>query len=285
MGCLLFLSLTYTTHTCSRCGDSYVDTYVDALGHQFGEWVVTKEAQVGVKGEEAHTCSLCGETETREIAALPYVPTTNDDGEKVYSETLTEEAKDVTELFAQAKEEGGSVEIKATTEDNQELAIVFNADAVSAIGASNVSLSAKISTENLTVENAELVLEVTLTGATFEGGEAKVSIPFAKEVPEGKVAKVYYIADDGTRTDMNATFDGDKVSFVTNHFSTYAVVFEDEPAEGLSDGAIAGIVIGSVFVLLILAFAILIGLNNEGIIHIAFLDKFGKKDEPTDKAE
>ena len=27
----------YTTHTCSRCGDSYVDGYVDALGHAWGE--------------------------------------------------------------------------------------------------------------------------------------------------------------------------------------------------------------------------------------------------------
>ncbi|MBR1748140.1 MAG: uL15 family ribosomal protein [Clostridia bacterium] len=275
----------YTTHTCTRCGDSYVDTYVDALGHQFGEWtvtsaptctekgvetrvcahdkthvetrdvdalghnfgewVVTKEAQIGVKGEETRACSLCGEIETRPIAALPYVPTINGDGEKIYAETVTEEAKDVTELFAQAKEEEGSVEVKA-----EELTIVFDNNAVNAIGDSNVSLSAKIFTENLTVPNAELVLEVTLIGATFENGEAKVSIPFEKVVPQGKVAKVYYIADDGTRTDMKATFADGKVTFVTNHFSTYAVIFEDIPVGGLSGGAIAGIVIACVVVLI-----------------------------------
>ena len=345
----------YTTHTCSRCGDSYVDTYVDALGHKpseavrenevsatcetagsydevvycsvckeeisrdhktveafghqygewavtkaptctekgvetrvcahdkthvetrdvdalghnFGDWVVTKEAEVGVKGEETRTCSICGETETREIAALPYVPTTNDDGEKVYSETLTEEAKDVTELFAQAKEEEGTVEVKA-----DELVIVFDSNAVNAIGDSDVSLSAKITTENLTVENAELVIEVTLTGATFADGSAMVSVPFAQEVPAGKVAKVYYIADDGTRTDMNATFENGKVSFVTNHFSTYAVVFEDAVVAngGLSGGAIAGIVIGSVFGALLIACAVLFLLNKKGIV------KLGKKD-------
>ncbi|MCR4607572.1 MAG: hypothetical protein K5771_07595 [Oscillospiraceae bacterium] len=27
----------YTTHTCSRCGDSYADTYTDSLGHIWGE--------------------------------------------------------------------------------------------------------------------------------------------------------------------------------------------------------------------------------------------------------
>ena len=263
----------YTTHTCSRCGDSYIDSYVDALGHTFGEWTVTKEAQVGVKGEETRICSVCGEKETREIPALPYVPTTTDDGEKVYAETVTEEAKDVTELFAQAKEEQGSVEIKATTDDNKEFVIVFDSNAVKAIGEANVTLSAKVVTENVEVENAELVLEVTLEGATFEGGEAKVSIPFEKEVPTGKVAKVYYIADDGTRTDMNATLVDGKIVFTTNHFSTYAVMFEDIPATGLSGWAIAGIVIGSVVLLLIIACAVLVILNKKGIIHLAFLDK------------
>ncbi|MBO4573150.1 MAG: hypothetical protein J5762_05245, partial [Clostridia bacterium] len=212
----------YTTHTCSRCNDSYVDTYVDALGHNFGEWTVTKEAQEDEKGEEKRTCSTCGATLTREIEA---------NGKLTYVETVTEEPKDVTELFTQAKEEEGFVEIKATTEDNKELVIVFDNSAVQAIGDANVTLSAKVVTENVTVENAELVLEVKLEGATFEGGEAKVSIPFEKEVPTGKVAKVYYIADDGTRTDMNATLVDGKIVFTTNHFSTYVIAFEDKPVE------------------------------------------------------
>ena len=260
----------YTTHTCSRCNDSYVDTYVDALGHNFGEWTVTKEAQEDEKGEEKRTCSVCGATLTREIEA---------NGKLTYVETVTEEPKDVTELFTQAKEEEGSVEIKATTEDNKELVIVFDNSAVQAIGDANVTLSAKVVTENVTVENAELVLEVKLEGATFADGEAKVSIPFEKEVPTGKVAKVYYIADDGTKTDMNATLVDGKIVFTTNHFSTYAVMFEDAQVadSGLSGGAIAGIVIGCFFGLLLIACAILFILNKKGIVHIAFIDKVMKK--------
>ena len=101
----------------------------------------------------------------------------------------------------------------------------------------------------MTVEDAELVLEVTLEGATFADGEAIVTLPFKQEIPAGKVAKVYYVADDGTRTDMNATFADGVAAFATNHFSTYAIVLEDAPATGLSGGAIAGIVIAFVVVL------------------------------------
>ena len=39
----------YTTHTCSRCGDSYVDNYVDASGHTFGS------------DGNAEKCTVCGE--------------------------------------------------------------------------------------------------------------------------------------------------------------------------------------------------------------------------------
>ena len=34
----------YTTHTCSRCSDNYVDTYVDALGHTGGTATCTEQA-------------------------------------------------------------------------------------------------------------------------------------------------------------------------------------------------------------------------------------------------
>ncbi len=43
---------------------------IEATGHTFGEWTVTKEATEKASGEETRTCS-CGETETREISKLP----------------------------------------------------------------------------------------------------------------------------------------------------------------------------------------------------------------------
>ena len=61
----------YTTHTC-ECGESYADTYVDALGHDFGLWTQTKAPTCTEKGEEKRTCSRCEALETRELAALEH---------------------------------------------------------------------------------------------------------------------------------------------------------------------------------------------------------------------
>ena len=62
--------LGHTTHTCSRCGNSYVDTYVDALGHDFGEWTEVTAATCTAVGSETRECSRCDVTETRAIEAL-----------------------------------------------------------------------------------------------------------------------------------------------------------------------------------------------------------------------
>lgn len=49
----------YTVFTCKKCGDSYQDIIVPALGHQWGEWVDTKDNHT-----HERTCSVCGEVET-----------------------------------------------------------------------------------------------------------------------------------------------------------------------------------------------------------------------------
>ena len=56
----------YTTHTCA-CGDSYVDTYVDALGHAWDSGKVTKEPTETKTGVKTFTCTRCGETKTETI--------------------------------------------------------------------------------------------------------------------------------------------------------------------------------------------------------------------------
>jgi len=62
----------FTTYTC-RCKDTYIDNYVDALGHDFGDWQVTKAPTVEEEGVETRTCSRCPEEETRTIPKHEHV--------------------------------------------------------------------------------------------------------------------------------------------------------------------------------------------------------------------
>ena len=65
----------YTTHTCS-CGDSYVDTYVDALGHAWDSGKVTKQPTATETGIRTYTCTRCHETKTETIPATGSVDVT-----------------------------------------------------------------------------------------------------------------------------------------------------------------------------------------------------------------
>ena len=67
----------YTTYTCSRCGNSYVDNYTNALGHSFGEWTITKAPTCTEKGVETRICANDkNHIETRDVLALghDYIP-------------------------------------------------------------------------------------------------------------------------------------------------------------------------------------------------------------------
>ena len=61
----------YTTHTCTACGDTFVDSYVGAKGHSFrAEWRVINAAGCIESGLEGRDCTACGYRETRPIAPL-----------------------------------------------------------------------------------------------------------------------------------------------------------------------------------------------------------------------
>ena len=59
----------YTTHTCA-CGDSYVDTYTDALGHDWDSGTVTKEPTATETGIRTYACTRCNETKTESIPVV-----------------------------------------------------------------------------------------------------------------------------------------------------------------------------------------------------------------------
>ena len=83
----------YTTHTCSRCGESYVDSYVDALGHDWGEpvWTWTEDftasAEFTCRHDESHVQTVTAVV-TAEIGA---------DGSSVYTATVDFEGRNYTD--------------------------------------------------------------------------------------------------------------------------------------------------------------------------------------------
>ena len=60
----------YTTHTCANCGDSYVDSYVNATGHSYGAWYTVKDATCTEDGQKRHDCANCDHFKTEVIAAI-----------------------------------------------------------------------------------------------------------------------------------------------------------------------------------------------------------------------
>lgn len=58
----------YTTYSC-ECGDSYVDDYVEPLGHDMGSWETIKESDCEKAGEQRRDCTRCEHYETQTIPA------------------------------------------------------------------------------------------------------------------------------------------------------------------------------------------------------------------------
>ena len=286
----------FTTHTCSMCGDSYVDTYVDELGHTWASAEYTWSADgktctvIVICGTDNHrqtvpdvavtssvktaaTTSSMGVTayavngtyqgfaysstkDVSDIPALEAAPTVKE-GTSTYENEVAENVETaVTNTFSTAKDAGGEVELSVPTTAAGSMTIAFDNAAVNAIGGNEVRLQATVKENVAEIADAALVIEVTLSGATFSDGKAKVTVPFSQSVPEGKTLKVYFINGD-QRQDMNATLVDGNVVFETNHFSTYAIVFEDAPSSSDNNGG--GFPIWIVAVIAIVAIAAVSG--------------------------
>ena len=112
------------------------------------------------------------------------------------------------------------------------LSVAFDGAAVEYIGG-DVQLSVSTA-EGAPSSDTVMTIEVILYGAAFTNGRATVTMDFDKTVPAGKIAKVYCVTNNNE--DMDAVFAEGKVTFSTNHFSVFAVVFEDVPSPGSSGG-------------------------------------------------
>jgi LPXTG-motif cell wall-anchored protein len=155
----------------------------------------------------------------------------------------------VSNVFAKAKDGNATATFNVGTTK-----IEFNNAAVNEIAGKDVTLTVKVNETE--VAGAAYVVELSLSGSTFANGASTVSFDYNEGSPDGKVAKLYYINDNGEKVDMNATFANGKVTFTTTHFSTFAVFYDSLPSTGLSAGAIVGIVLGSVALVALAGFCV-----------------------------
>ena len=62
-------TMGYTLYSCAYCNASYKDSYVDALGHQYGEWITTIQPTCDANGSKQAWCSYCNTLITESIPA------------------------------------------------------------------------------------------------------------------------------------------------------------------------------------------------------------------------
>lgn len=61
----------YTTHTCTVCGDQYVDCYVNSRGHSWDRGRVTAPPTETASGVRIWLCTRCGDNRTEAIGPCP----------------------------------------------------------------------------------------------------------------------------------------------------------------------------------------------------------------------
>ena len=60
----------FTAHTCAMCGYTYTDSWVEPIGHNWGEWEIVKEPTDTDAGLQQRTCAHCGKAEEEIIPRL-----------------------------------------------------------------------------------------------------------------------------------------------------------------------------------------------------------------------
>lgn len=207
--------------TCSVCGGTF-----DQAEHSF-IWVTDIPAGLGVAGKKHEECSVCGlvRNENTAIDALIYTAEIINDTAKVTLAGNLTAGVDIQAVLQDLS--GKTVEIAVADKG----CVTFDKASASQLANRGGVLVVKEGNKS-NFEGAELVLEVYLSGGdiVFENN-AKVTVTyvFNQAVPSGKVAKLYYVNGE-QKVDMNANFSGGKVTFQTDHFSTYVVEFESQQA-------------------------------------------------------
>ncbi len=115
----------YTVHTCSVCKHSYKDTYVNANGHSYGDWVVDVAATVLDEGSQHRGCTVCEHTETQTIERVEIdIDTNTNYGLAVFTvvNAQTLEPINSAQIFISTEKDG---ENTFTTDSNGQVSVIL----------------------------------------------------------------------------------------------------------------------------------------------------------------
>ena len=223
---------TATTVTVPVTGDSgTVSVSVSVKGKDATVAPLTEkqvDSIVGI-GSTASTVEIDASSLGKEITTVT-IPA---DTVKVIEAAVSSPDKDAESLTVKLSE--GSITfdaeaLKTIAEQTKGDGLKVNLDD---IGTEKLNSAQKTAVSDLTVET---VLDAYVTsGSTrisdFKGGSATVSVKHtlkASQSPAGIV--VWYVADDGTRTQIPASFRNGEVVFTVTHFSNYVIAYDSEKA-------------------------------------------------------
>lgn len=143
---------------------------------------------------------------------------------KTFDLEQTKVGVNVTTIFALTKENEQEVEFTVAGHK-----IIFNNEAVQSIGGKSTNFFFDFSTEvkDTNINGAREIIDISLSGDAFTDGSVMIIVPVDAKVANRDNVKVYYLAEDGKKTDMLAIYVDGNVTFTTDHFSRFVYVLTD----------------------------------------------------------
>ena len=172
----------YTTHTCSRCGDSYVDTYVNAKGHDWDEGVITTPPTLDAEGVRTFTCQRCGETKTEPVPRLgkQTILLPGSSFEKTYGDAdFSNEAKNLTDGGGALTYTSSNTAVAVVNAQSGKVTIVGAGDAVITVTAAAVANKYAETSATYAVTVAKAPLTITAKDKTISYGEKAANDGYA----------------------------------------------------------------------------------------------------------
>jgi len=186
----------YTTHTC-HCGHSYVDTYMDALGHSFTNYISDGNATTEADGTKTAYCDRgCGAKDT--VA---------DPGSMVTKETITSDIYIVTEQYISKISIGTTVaDLCNGIHEKTHIKVFLGEIEVTADAIVGTGMKVRL------IQNGQTVMEREIVVAGDVNGDGKITVTDMIAIKSHVLKKSTLENAYGTAADVS----GDKAISITD---------------------------------------------------------------------